>query len=75
MTPAPEDTVILPRPDLTHIQEVIGTLLFYGRAINITMLVVLGNIASKQAKFTNATSQAIAQLLNYALAHPDATVR
>jgi hypothetical protein len=48
---------------------------FYGRAIGITMMVELGTIASKQTKGTYATAQAITQLLNYASAHPVATVR
>jgi hypothetical protein len=75
MTPAPDNTAILPQPALTRIQEIIGSLLFYGRAINITMLVALGNIASKQTKGTQATTKAVTQLLNYASAQPDAIVR
>jgi hypothetical protein len=75
MTPVHDDSTILPHPALTRIQEIIGTLLFYGRAIDSTMLVALGTIASKQTKGTQATDQAIKQLLNYASAHPDATVR
>jgi hypothetical protein len=70
----PRYTAVLPHPELTRIQEVVGTLLFYSRAINITMMVALGNIASKQTKGTQATAQSITQLLNYALAHHDATV-
>jgi hypothetical protein len=39
------------------------------------MLVALGTITSQQSKGTQATAQALTQLLNYAAAHPDATVR
>jgi hypothetical protein len=39
------------------------------------MSVALGTIASQQSKGTHATAQALTQLLNYAAAHPDATVR
>jgi hypothetical protein len=39
------------------------------------MLVALGTIASNQSKGTQATAQALTQLLNYAASHPDATVR
>jgi hypothetical protein len=39
------------------------------------MLVALGTIASNQTKGTQATAQAVTQILNYASAHPDATVR
>jgi hypothetical protein len=75
MTPDVDDSVILPPSELTRIQENVGTFLFYGRAIDSTMLVALGTIASKQSKGTYSTAQAVTQLLNYAAAHPDATVR
>jgi hypothetical protein len=39
------------------------------------MLVALDTIASQQSKGTQATAQALTQLLNCAAAHPDATVR
>jgi hypothetical protein len=39
------------------------------------VLVALGTIASQQSKGTQATAQALAHLINYAVAHPDATVR
>jgi hypothetical protein len=58
-----------------RIQEIIGTFLLYGRTIDSTMLVALGTITSKQSKGTHTTSHAFTQLLNYAAAHPDATVR
>jgi hypothetical protein len=54
---------------------IVGTLLFYGRAIDSTMSVALGTIASQQSKGTQATAQALTQLLKYAAAHPDPTVR
>jgi hypothetical protein len=62
LTTALGDTAILPQPELMRIQEVIGTLLFYGCAIYSKMMVVLGTIASKQTKVTQATTQAITQL-------------
>jgi hypothetical protein len=39
------------------------------------MLVALTTIASNQSNGTQATAQALTQLLNYAADHPDATVR
>jgi hypothetical protein len=39
------------------------------------MLVALGTLASNQSKGTHATAQALTQLLNYAAAHPDVTLR
>jgi hypothetical protein len=75
LTSPVDDTALLPQSGLTGIQESTGTLLFYGRAIDCTMLVALGTIASNQSKGTQATDQALTQLLNYVAARPDATVR
>ena len=38
-----------------YIQQVLGTLLYYARAVNPTMLVALSAIASEQASPTRAT--------------------
>jgi hypothetical protein len=65
----------LPPTDKTKIQEIIGTLLYYGRAVDSTILVALGSLASTQAKSTQATADAVTQLLDYCTTHPDAVVR
>ena len=52
-----------------------GTLLYYARAVDSTMLVALGTLASAQTKATTATNLAISHLLDYCATHPDATVR
>jgi hypothetical protein len=52
-----------------RLQEILGTLLYYARAIDCTMLVALSTLASAQT--THATAQALTQLLNYAATHPD----
>ena len=58
-----------------RLQEVVGTLLYYARAVDSTMLVALGTLASAQTKATAATNIAINHLLDYCATHPDATVR
>jgi hypothetical protein len=60
---------------LKRLQEVVGTFLYYARAIDSTMLVALGSLASQQNNGTEATTIAITQLLNYAATHPNATLR
>jgi hypothetical protein len=75
MTPDFDNSAILPQSELTRIQEIVGTFLFYGRAIDSTVMVALGTIVSKKSKGTRATAKAVTRLLNYAAAHPDATVR
>jgi len=67
-------------PPLNHqatktLQEIIGVLLYYARAVDSTMLVALGSLAAAQAHGTEVTAAACTKLLNYAATHPDATVR
>ena len=57
---------------LKRLQQIIGIFLYYARAIDSTMLVALGSLASKG---TETTTIAITQLLNYCASHPDAILR
>jgi hypothetical protein len=52
LTSPVDDTDLLTPSTLTCIQEITGTLLLYARAIDCTMLVALGTIASNQSKGT-----------------------
>ena len=52
-----------------------GTLLYYARAVDATILVALGTLAAQQAKGTEHTSRAINQLLDYCHTHPNAILR
>jgi hypothetical protein len=73
---APTDTSApLDKAGITRLQCVIGTLLYYARAIDNTMLVALGSLSSAQSKGTERTALALTQLLNYAATHPDAALR
>jgi hypothetical protein len=74
---APDDDTAdkLTAPEVTRIQQIIGTLLYYSLAVDPTMLVALGTIAATQTQATEKTAQAVVQLLNYAATHPDATIR
>ena len=56
-------------------QKIVGSLLYYALAIDATILVALGDIASKQSKATRNTRQAIDWLLDYAPTHPVAKIR
>jgi hypothetical protein len=57
------------------LQQVIGCLLYYARAVNPTMLIALSTLASAQAQGTASTAYALHQLLDYCATHPDAEVR
>jgi hypothetical protein len=72
--PAPDTTAALDAKDTKHVQEVLGMLLFYARAVDSTLLPAIGTLASQQAHGTKATLEALTQLLNYCAMHPDAKV-
>ena len=72
MAPEEDTTAPLKRAQIKRLQEVIGTFLFYGRAVDNTMLVALGTLATAQTKGTEATMKECVRLLNYAATHPDA---
>ena len=61
--------------EIRTVQEAVGTLLYYGRAVDSTLLVALNSIGSQQSKATKKTQDAVAQLFDYVATHPDATVR
>ena len=58
-----------------RIQKVIGGLLYYARAVDLTILTALSAIASQQASPTEKTELHVQHLLDYIASHPDATVR
>jgi hypothetical protein len=58
-----------------HLQQFIGTFLYYARAVDSTMLVPLGSLAAAQNKATTARLQHLHQFLDYASTYPDAKVR
>ncbi len=64
----------LSKDDKKYIQQVIGTLLYYGRAVDATILVALSSLASAQSTPTEDTMQRTRHLLDYVATHPDAIV-
>jgi Reverse transcriptase (RNA-dependent DNA polymerase) len=58
-----------------RVQEVLGTLLYYARAVDPTLLTAIGTLASQQANGTQQTMAGVTQLLNYCATYPDSTTR
>ena len=74
--PFPVDTTpLLSTENIHRVQQVIGMLLYYARAVDCTMLVALGTIATQQSCSTQNTMNAIIQLLNYSSTHPNSVLR
>jgi hypothetical protein len=64
-TKVEEDSPPLNQIDVRYIQAVVGTLLYYCRAVDSTILPALSAIATKQAKPTAKTMAAVKQSLDY----------
>ena len=64
----------LSKEDKKFIQQVIGTLLYYGRAVDATILVALSALTSAQSTPAEDTMQRMHHLLDYIATHPDAIV-
>jgi hypothetical protein len=71
----PDDSKLLDRDGINRIQQVIGTFLYYARAIDVTAMVAIGSISSEQSKATENTAKKVTRLLNYFATHPDAKLR
>jgi hypothetical protein len=61
--------------EIKEIQRIVGSILYYARAVDITVLMALSSIASEQTRGTMNTMAKAKQLLDYLATHPDATIR
>eukprot|EP00957_Ditylum_brightwellii_P064689 4909734-Ditylum_brightwellii.AAC.1 len=74
LAPAPDLSPPLSSKQKNRMQQVLGTLLFYAHAVDLTMLVAINSITAQQAAPTENTTIAIVYLLNYVATHPDAVI-
>ena len=70
-----EKSIPLPTNKIKQIQSIIGSLLYYARALDNTMLPALNEIAASQAKPTQRTQEECNQLLDYAATYPQVYIR
>jgi hypothetical protein len=61
--------------NIKHIQWVIGSIWYYARAIDVTVLMAISTIANEQTQSTENTMQKTKQILDYLATHSDATVQ
>ena len=59
---------------VNRLQQFVGTLIYYARAVDPTMVKALGSLAAQQAEATDTTAKRMTQLLNYAASHANATI-
>jgi len=67
----PDSSPPLNEDGIKRVQGIVGALLWYGRAVDNKLLVVLSAIGSQQAAATEATAGAIDQLLDYVSTYPN----
>ena len=73
--PAPDTSPALSLSDTTRIQGIVGSLLYYARAIDNTLLPALNTIAASQSSPTLATKSACHHLLDFCASHQNVFVR
>ncbi len=61
--------------EIKEIQRVIESILYYARAVDITVLMALSSIAIEQSKGTTNTMEKAKQLLDYLATYPNTTIR
>ena len=71
----PSTSPELNQKETRHIQSAIGSLLYYARALDCTMLPTLNQIGATQARPTQETKDKLSCLLDYAATYPEAVVR
>jgi hypothetical protein len=70
-----DDSPLLSNKDMKYIQAVAGTLLYYARAVDPTILTALSSIATEQAKPTENTLKKVKQLLDYCATQDNAIIK
>ena len=73
--PIPPDETPNAVPDsILRVQQIVGSILYYAQAVDLTALTALTTLGSKQAKATTHTLKNTEQLLDYLATHPNATL-
>jgi hypothetical protein len=70
-----DETPPLTAKQCLNTQKVTGSVLYYARAVDPTVLMPLNDIVTEQTKATEKNQAATNQLLDYLATHPDATIR
>ena len=60
--------------EILKVYQVVGSILYYARAVDLTTLILLSTITAEQAKSMGHTMKTTEQLLDYMASYPDATM-
>jgi hypothetical protein len=69
-----DTTAPLSKERIKRVQDIIRTLLYYGRAVDPTILPAISTKASQQAQGAEAVANACHQLLDHVATHPNAGI-
>jgi hypothetical protein len=69
-----DTTAPLSKERIKCMQDIVGTLLYYGCTVDPTILPAISTIASHQAQVTETVADACHQLLDYITTHPNAGI-
>ena len=73
--PLPQDNARkLTHKEIKQVQKIVGSILNYVRAVEMTVLMVLSTIASEQTKGTKRNLEKAYQVLDYLEMHPNTVV-
>jgi hypothetical protein len=61
--------------DIPKLQQLTGTLLYYSRAVDPTLIMPINVLAFEKTKATSDTADKVIKLLNYCNAHPETKIR
>jgi hypothetical protein len=60
--------------DINKLQQLTGTLLYYARAVDPTLIMPINLLASKHSNDTEETADKATKLLNYYNTHPETKI-
>ena len=61
--------------DRLRIQQVVGTIMYYAHAVDLTLPPALSSLASEQATTTEKTMKKLKHMMDYLATHPGAKIR
>ena len=73
--PKTDDSPVLPTKGIRNVQSIVGTFLYYARAVDNTLHVTLNDLGTVQSKPTKTTTYKTDMLLDYLATNPNAKLR
>ena len=71
----PDSSPKLDAKGIKRVQQIVGSILYYARAVDMTVLMALSSIAVEQTTATEKTMERCTQLLDYLAGQPEAIIR